>query len=341
MADHERSPAMDTDLDTFLTAAYTAVDTFSRMEILPQAPPHRGPTPQMSDSAVLTLVVVGQGRGSSERALLRWADAQLRAWFPVQLSQSAFNRRVHHLGPILTRLLRWLADQLGAADTPYQIADTTPVPLARQCRGERQRLFADTASIGRGGSDRSWDYGVQALLLLTAEGAITGFVLAPAATQDRWPLEAALSWRQTPPVAPRGAADLPPSQAKGGTRTGPTGPCFWPGSVGRRSPGPILADTAFAGDAWEPWWDAMLAQQVVTPVDVDPGARRTCGGWRQVIETVNSALAETWHLPFPKAKTDWGVVWRVAAKCAAFNLGIGLNRWLGRPDLALTTLFPA
>lgn len=332
---------MDTDLDTFLTAVYTAIDTFYQTEIAPALLPQGGPDPHMSDVEVLTLVVVGQWRGSSERALLRWAAAQLRAWFPVQLSQSAFNRRVHHLGPVLTRLLIWLADQLGAGETPYQIADTTPVPLARQCRGERHRLYADTASIGRGGVDRSWYYGCKVLLLLTADGTITGFVLAPARTQDRWPLEAALSWRQSPPAAPREVADLPPGHAKGGVRTGPTGPCWWPGSVGHRSPGPILADTGFAGEAWQPWWAAVLEQEVVTPVDVDPVTRRTIGGWRQIIETVNSALAETLHLPFPRAKTDWGLVWRVTAKCVAFNLGIGLNRWLGRPDLALATLFPA
>lgn len=332
---------MDTDLDTFLTAAYTAVDTCYQLVIMPELPPHRGPAPHMSDVEVLTLVVVGQWRGSSERALLRWAAAQLRAWFPVQLSQSAFNRRVHRLGPILTRLLLWLADQLGAADTPYQIADTVPVPLARQCRGKRHRRFADTASVGRGGSDRSWYYGCKALLLLSAEGVITGFVLAPARTQDRWPLEAALSWRQTPPVAPREVTALPPGHAKGGARTGPTGPCLWPGSVGHRSTAPILADTGFTGAAWQPWWAAVLAQEVVTPETVDPVARRTISAWRQVIETVNSMLAETLHLAFPKAQTDWGVVWRVTAKCAAFNLGIGLNRWLGRADLALPTLFPA
>jgi hypothetical protein len=295
----------------------------------------------MHDVEVRTLELVGQWRGSSERALLRWADAQLRAWFPVQLSQSAFNRRVHHLGPVLTRLVLWLADQLGAADTPYQIADTVPVPLARQCRGKRHRLVAAPASVGRGGVDRSWYYGVKALLLLSAEGVITGFVLAPARTQDRWPLEAAVSWRQTPPVAPREVSDLPPGHAQGGARTGPTGPCWWPGSVGHRSAAPILADSGFAGAAWQPWWAAVLEQPVVTAADVDPVARRTFGGWRQGIETVNSVLADALHLAFPKAKTDWGVVWRVTAKCAAFNLGIGLNRWLGRADLALTTLFPA
>ena len=125
---------MDTDLDTFLTAAYTAIDTFYQLVIAPELPLHQGPAPHMHDVEVLTLVVVGQWRGSSERALLRWADAQLRAWFPVQLSQSAFNRRVHRLGPILTRLLVWLA--IGFVNRRTDLTDfSTALMLNSQLRG--------------------------------------------------------------------------------------------------------------------------------------------------------------------------------------------------------------
>lgn len=51
-------------------------------------------------------------------------------------------------------------------------------------------------------------------------------------------------------------------------------------------------------------------------------------------------LHETFDLAFPLAKTMWGVVTRVVAKCTAVNLGIWANRLLGRNDLALKTLFP-
>jgi len=60
---------------------------------------------------------------------------------------------------------------------------------------------------------------------------------------------------------------------------------------------------------------------------------------RQIVETINGQLTEVLHLAYPRAKTMWGVVCRVAAKCTAVNLGIWCNRLLGRPDLALQTLF--
>lgn len=330
------------DLDTFLVAVSTIVETIYQTEIAPHLPVCPGPAPQMHDSEVLTLVLIGQWRGSSERDVLRWASRQLAGCFPVLLSQSAFNRRVRRLGPMCVRLLLALADVLGSADTPYQIVDTTPVPLARQCRGERRRLFTETeAAVGRGGSDRSYYYGCSLLLLVAADGPITGVVLGPANTQDRWLLDAALTWRRDPAGPLWEVADIPRAYRRGGGGyVGPTGPRWYPESVGRAARCPYVADTGFHGAAWQPHWLADTGAEVVTPPRHGAGARRQFSGWRQMVETINGVLADTFHLAYPRAKTMWGVITRVAAKCAAVNLGIHLNRWLGRPDLALATVFP-
>lgn len=63
--------------------------------------------------------------------------------------------------------------------------------------------------------------------------------------------------------------------------------------------------------------------------------------WRQIIETVNDILNAALHLPFPQAKTPWGTITRLTAKYTAVNIGIWVNRQLGRPDLAIDSLFPA
>lgn len=331
------------DLDTFLVAVYTEVDTLYQMEIAPQLPLRPGPAPHMSDSEVLTLDVVGQWRGSSERELLRWAEAHLTAYFPVILSQSAFNRRVRRLGPICTRLMFALADTLGAATAPYQIVDSTPVPLARQCRGERHRLFADEAAVGRGGSDHQFYYGCSLLLAVAADGPITGFVVAPANTQDRWMLDALLTCRVTPEGIPWTVDDVPRKHRRGGGGyVGPTGPRWWPDSAGHPGTGVYVADRGFTGAAWLPHWEHDTHALVLPgdAPDLPPETRRAHHGWRQTIETINGVLTETLHLPFPKAKVMWGVVTRIAVKCCALNIGIRLNRLFGRPDLALETLFP-
>jgi hypothetical protein len=54
---------------------------------------------------------------------------------------------------------------------------------------------------------------------------------------------------------------------------------------------------------------------------------------------VNHHLEEALHLFFPKARSRWGLLTRIAAKLAAFNLAILLNRLFGRGDFAVATLF--
>jgi len=333
---------MPVDLDTFFVAVYTFVDTLDQTHLAPQKPVRRGHRPELGDSEVLTLMLVRQWLGSSERALVRRAATQWRAYFPRMLSQSAFNRRARDLGGACTALGGLIAEELDAVHTPDQMTDAVPVPVARMCRGQRHRLFADDASIGRGGSDRSFYYGCQLLLATTADGVITGWLLGPASTEGRWLLDALLCWRADPTAQPWTAEDLPPSRP-GRHVVGPTGPRWWPASVGPRSLVPYIADAGFAGQAWITHWRTDTGATVFTGAGDGAGTpkavRVTHHAWRQRIETVNAILDDAVHLAYPGAHTMWGVVCRIAATCAAFNCGCWLNRLLGRPALSIATLF--
>jgi hypothetical protein len=330
---------MDTDLDTFLTAVYTQIDTLLDTVLL--LPPRPGPAPKMADSEVLTLLVVGQWHGSSERALLRWAVADLHEAFPTLITQSAFNRRARRLGAVCARLMILLAEELGGDAAPYEVVDTITVPLARQCRGKQHRLFADEAGIGRGGSDHRFLYGCSLLLAVTPAGVITGFVVGSAATQDRWLLDAFLLWRRDPAASPWTVQDLadhsPRTRARSLRRTGPTGPRWWPGSVGIQHSPYYLTDQGFRGPVWHAHWVEAAGAEVIATCDVGDD-RKTHRHRRQIVETVNGVLSETLHLAFPRAKCMWGVVCRIARKGLALNLGIWCNRLFHRPDLALETL---
>lgn len=99
-----------------------------------------------------------------------------------------------------------------------------------------------------------------------------------------------------------------------------------------------------AGAVWEEHWRNDYQAAVITPRHYDRDhdrlpLREQCSR-RQVIETVNGALVDGLHLSYPRARTMAGLVCRVAAKLAAGNCAIWLNRLLGRPDLAIATLFP-
>jgi len=86
-------------------------------------------------------------------------------------------------------------------------------------------------------------------------------------------------------------------------------------------------------------WAADYGAQVITP---QAHASHAVTPWfsaiRQVVETVFAHLCDSFGLKYPGAHTTWGLLTRIAAKLATYNLGIWVNRHWSRPDFAFATL---
>ena len=333
---------MTLDLDTFLTALYTTVDDLYQQHIVQHKPRRRGRRPELTDSEVLTLTICSQWFGVSERVFIRYAREHWRGYFPNLLSQSAYNRRSRDLAGVLVHLVGVVAHKLRAYAAPYQALDIVPVPLMRRCRGRRRRLFPTEAGMGKGGSDRDWYYGCKLLVSCTPEGVSTGFMVAPASTEDRWVADAFLCWRADEWAYPLDVDDLP-NRRNGKRYVGHTGP-VWPRSgAGSQSGVPYIADNGFFGAFWQRHWrDDYGALVFTTKNYVGANAlisKRQHSRWKQIVETMNGHLEHTFRLHFPGARSKWGLLTRIAAKIAAMNLGIWLNRYFDRRSLALGTLF--
>jgi hypothetical protein len=78
--------------------------------------------------------------------------------------------------------------------------------------------------------------------------------------------------------------------------------------------------------------------KAVYDVVVDSGERRGLkrmfNGARQVIKTVGMWLCDRFGLKRPWARSYWGLLTRIAAKVAAFNLGVYVNQLYQRPTFA-------
>ena len=330
---------MTVDLDTFLVAVYTIVDDLYQEQFAAYKPKRPGKRPELSDSEVLTLALCAQWFGTSERAFLRYATQHWRRYFPRLLSQSAYHRRVKDVSGVLVHLVGLVAQALGSALAPYQAVDTVAVPLLRRCRGARRRLFGVEAAIGRGGSDRDWYYGCKLLLSVTPAGVITGFLLAPASTEDRWTGEAFFCWRNQQQASPQDPRALP-RRRNGQRYVGPTGPVWPRAGVGAASAAPYVADNGFFGAWWQSHWRQDYGACILTPKNYgDASSKQQHAGWKQVVETINAQLEHVFGLHYPRARSMRGLLTRVAAKLAALNLGIWVNQYLGRPNLAFATLF--
>jgi hypothetical protein len=268
-----------------------------------------------------------------------------RAYFPRQLSQSAFNRRARDLWGLLAALgpliAAWVRDHLGLPRAEYEVIDGVPVLLVRGCRGQRHPLFGLVAAFGRGGADKARYFGSKLLVSVGATPLIWGAVVGPANTEERWLLEALLTWRCAPTlplVRPEELASvLGPAHRQQGQRQGPTG---WLGpryAAGSWGPGVYYGDLNYTGAAWQRHWTAAYEVTVATKAEVRsrPAATRALvrrfNSLRQVVERVNGLLETVFGLHFPRAFTVNGLWARLAAKLAACNCLVGLNLLLGRP----------
>jgi hypothetical protein len=337
---------MEIDLDTFLTTVYCITSDLYQQHFAGQKPRRCGRRAELSDEEVLNLTILAQWQSNrSERDFLKYVRRHWRRYYPRLLSQSQFNRRSRDLCGVLSAIGPVIAKALTAmlGLPAYEVLDGVPVPLMRRCRGDRHRCFALEAAVGRGGSDKDWYYGVKLLTAVSPHGLITGFVIGPANTEERWLAEGLLRWRCWPQAASPRVEDLDPILSKRsadrGPRRGPAAPIAPATGAGQASVLAYLADLGFTGQCWQRHWHLDYDACVLTQADYEGAAdervfARQLHGFRQVIEDINGLLTALLGLAFPRARTFWGLLTRLSAKVAACNLVRYLNFLFDRPNLA-------
>ena len=333
------------DLDTFLTVLYVLIDDWYTREMEVQMQRHPGAELQMSDSEVLTVAIAAQwrvgGPWQSERGIVRYMLKHGLCWFPQMLERSQFNKRVRVLRAAFIRLQQDLAQWLYTEEL-YEVVDCTPLPHCSLSQAASADAHWLSGKLGRGGNNGGWFYGEQLLVSATASGVITGWLLGLADIDDRWMLQAFLSTRH-------GMMEmLPPpgkSKKKDQSQRVASPESFSPAlAVGYDIGLPYLADDGFNGQRWIDHWQDEYAVDVIASPPKNaknawkPEDKKWLSHHRQIIETVFSRLTETFGLKRLNAHSDWGKITRLAAKTAAYNIGILFNRLLGRPDGALATL---
>ncbi len=306
------------DPDTFLTALYVMVDDLLDDIPLP-ASQRRGPALALTPREVVTLALYGQwAHFGGEAAFYRHADRHLRGAFPRLPALSQYNRAVRACHDAIVAVGQRLARLLDAPTCAYEVLDSTGVVTRNSKR--RGRGWLD------GQADVGWCtrlgfyHGLHLLAAVTSLGAITGYGLSPASVRDQPLAEDFFAARHgAPPALPEVGA-----------------------AVGR----PYLADTGFEGDdRWHTWVIHYGATVICPPKPANRRARRwpkalrrAHAARRQIIETVNYRLLETFGLEHERPHTIGGIRARLAAKVGLHNFCLWLNTHLGRPPLAVADL---
>jgi hypothetical protein len=335
------------DLDTFLTTLYVVVDDWYKAEIGKRE--HVGARERMGDSEVLTVALAGQWRigvpWRSERGVVRWMHHHGRGWFPRMLGRSEFNQRMRSLWVLFIRLQQRVAEWLSQPTDIYECVDT--VPLVAMSNGQAKREpghWLWESQRGHGGTSSGFFVGDHCLMSVTARGVITGWLVGNADINDRWLLSAFLSARAGRPELVAPPVTTHASRAE--RATPPVGHIGAFQAVGWTLTGRYWADQGFNSRRWRLHWANRYAALVwsVPPAN-DPEraawSRQAClclAAHRQIVDTVFARLSQVFDFEHLNAHSRWGQYTRIAAKIAAYHLGLWLNQSLGRPLGALATL---
>lgn len=304
------------DPETFLIELYVLADEFATTQLPPEHRP--GPAAALDRSEVLTLAVVSQwARFGSERDFWRYAETRLRAYFPRLPHRTQFNRQLRRHQVALSACALWLAARLNAATAPYEALDGTAVPT-RNAKRRGLGWLPGIADIGKC-LRRGWIEGLRLLVCTTPEGTVTGWGVGPASANDRALAETLLTQR-TEPI---------PALVSAGTTASNV----------------YVADSGFAGAAYEARLQHELHAQVVAPPQTGSRhrwswpERRWVAGRRQIVETVIGRLEGAFRLERERPHALGGFLARLAAKIALHNGCLWLNQQRGQPLLALVELF--
>lgn len=331
------------DLDTFLTTVYVLIDDWYKAAIGEKVRRRGGPELHMSDSEVLTVAIAGGWRvgvpWQSERGVVRYMQTRGRGWFPQMLSRSEFNQRVRQLWGALVCLQQKVAEVLDGAREVYEVVDIVPLPACSLAQAASQKgHWLWWSRLGYGGNHGGWFWGEQLLTSVTPKGVVTGWLLGAASADDRWLLQAFISQRGHSLELVKPAGDkkhilAPDCSSFSGL-----------GAVGRQQARPYLVDQGFNGNRWRrQWWQRYGVSVISAPPANANDAwssqqRRWLASQRQIVETLFARLGTVFALKQLRAHSRWGLLTRVALMMAAYNIGVFLNRMLGRPDGALETL---
>lgn len=287
---------MIAEFDDFCLWMYVVID-----EIWQQIAPlfsRPGPAPACSDSELITMAIVGQCRGwdLETDVISHWHEH--RDLFPVVPERSRFNRRRRNLMQAINCVRQVVLRLLDLAQDRYCTIDSLPVPVVQfhLVPGASREWAAHGATFGKVVTKKQTIFGYKLHLLVTLNGVILDFVLAPAHVTDLQVGEELLSAH----------TDLVVIGDKGYISA-------------------AVADTLADTNRLHLLTIPRRNQKRQLPRAV----ARLLNARRQIIETVHGQLTEQLNIETNHAHTFWGLCARLYTKLTAHTLSIYLNRLLG------------
>lgn len=172
-------------VEDFIITVYCCIaDSYADLVTSPLR--SRGFPTKLSDAEVITMEIVGEFMGKdTDKGLWQYFHSHWHDWFPNLGSRANFVKQSANLWLIKQRILRRLADTLGAYDDRLHLIDGFPMPVCRLTRATRSRCFQGEAGYSYCAAKDEKYYGFEGHIIINSQGIISGFTFANASVDER------------------------------------------------------------------------------------------------------------------------------------------------------------
>lgn len=290
---------MITEFEDFCLRVFVIVDDIWE-EIAPLFK-RPGPAPECSDSELIAIALISECRGWDVETELLDHWMPYLDLFPNFPERSRFNRRRRNLMLGINLIRKILLQHIDLSRDGHCVIDSMPVPavafhLVPSSSGD---WAAEGAKFGKVPSKKQTIFGYKLHLLITLNGLILDFELAPANAPDLKVGEELLSQH----------TDITVLGDKGYVSADVAAKLL------RRNGVRLLALRRKNQKKQLPKFLVRAINKV-----------------RQVIETVNNQLSEQLNVERNRAHSFWGLCARLYTKLTAHTICIYINRMLGHPN---------
>ena len=168
-------------LNDYIVNVFCKTDDFMKKYFPERTLRHRGPTPQLADSEVLTMEIVGEIIGlETDKAIFEFFKRFYIDYFPKISCRVTFARQSAKLWAVKQQLFRDIAEQF--QDT-IVVLDSFPIHVCRFVRARGSKLFKGIARYGKELGNQTF-YGFRLHVKINSIGMIQSFGLTAANVHD-------------------------------------------------------------------------------------------------------------------------------------------------------------
>lgn len=286
------------ELIDFIVMIFVSVDDFYNEFIKVHKIRHRGFSPKLSDSEVISMEIIGEYLGfHKDTDIYKYFKNHWLNLFPNMCDRSNFVRQCANLYRVKEMFFKYLTQN---KQKMIQIIDSMPIEVCKFVRAKHTNLFKDSANYGKWFGETFFGYRLH--LKINSSGMIRKFILAPASEHDITYAESLIENDRN---------------------------CWILGDKGYRS-------KPLHKKLWEQcsiYLHTSIRRNEKSSSNLPKNIIHKLTGIRRLIETVNGQLEEQFSIKKTTARDLWHLINRIIRKILSHTLCVFLNLSLNRNPL--------